>query len=137
VDAQKNAHSNMAYLTVSQVFSRRHSGYISYRFNDHDAEGPDYSYRSSSFRLGWIARWWKPFKTTGTLGCLDRSYNNVDDRFLVQRHDTTYSFSFKPSYTIVPGLDAVASWNYQYNHSNVDIKRYYDQIYRIGLEGHF
>lgn len=135
INPLKNGDSRIVYASLSQGVLAKGLAFGSYRYADHATAGPDFSYRAHSLRVGLIGHPAASLKLTGFASYVDKSYDNVDSRFLVRRRDRTFSATLKPTLTAAEGLFVVASFTYARNFSNVGVKEYSDRQLYLGLEG--
>ncbi|SRR5258708_4717277 len=137
LNSLKNANSNIGFLTAHRRFFEIHNVFGHYRYVAHATTGSDFAFHAHEVRFGAINHWTPIFKTNWIASYTNKTYDNLDSRFLQRRHDITYSGTFKPGVSLLPWLDASVSLTYLENHSNVSIKSYSDQIYSFILEGRF
>lgn len=137
INRAKDATSGAAYLSLNKRFYGRHLAFASLRHLSHKASGANYSYQARSVGLGVVSRWAPYFKLSLAFFHREKTYSNVDTRFLKKREDRTDTLVIKPAFKLFAGLYAAGSVSLSDNHSNVAIKSYSDRTYSVGLEWRF
>jgi hypothetical protein len=133
----KDAYANTGYFEISRSFFKRQLLYTYYDYRRSRADDAIYSFQSHYSELGWVNPWFKRFRVTWIASMLNKPYANFDRRFQAKRYEKTYSLTARPAFSIYPNLRLIGGYTYSENHSNVETKRYVDQIYRATLEARF
>lgn len=134
VNRLKDSDAQSLYANAAGVLRRGWSLFSNYRYSASAARGNNYSYHSHAVLLGAVVQWNSRFKTTLVAGYSDKAYDNPDTRFRKVRRDRTTLFSVKPSVAVYSGVEVVAGFTYQQDHSNVSLKSFSDRIYSLALQ---
>lgn len=117
-------------------FLKAGEGLITLRYsptNEH-TDGNNWSYREHKFSLSLLYPLIWKFKLQLTGDSTFTHYKNTNTVFNVKRKDDTYFTSLGLICGIFKNLDAIASYSYTRDKSNIDVYDYKRQIFSVGLE---